>query len=594
MWGPPLSCIFSVFLLVLLLSTALDAEAFRGSKGAFINSSLALLPGTRHAACYSSNTSSSSSSGISSLAAGDKPRCVSPRCLCRVKGISSVTAKRTAATAAAASTATSAVVPATSPSGGLSDRASEGATNERFPFQAEVKRVLDIIVHSLYTDKDVFLRELVSNAADACDKKRVLLQEQKQQEQPQHQQQQQDQQQQQQEWKGSIRVYADKTAGTLIIEDDGVGMSRQELIDHLGTIAQSGTYKFAQHLQQQQQERQQEEEDQDVQSANDLIGQFGVGFYSAFLVADKVEVVSSRWWPQAAAPTSAATSAPTSSATSSATGGGGATTASADKPMIPEVWKWSSSCGQTFSVERVDGEEEQRRWEQQTRELHRQLQEQAAKAGNIGVSVEQRQQEQQQQDVWLQQQLLQPWTGTRVVLHLREDCDDYLEDYRLRDLLKKYSEFLPVPIYLLGERVEYERVQDTSETTTTGVGEGRTPVGGGAAPPRFKTVTHRFTEWSLLNTQAPIWRRPENTLTEKDYVDFYKATFKMKIHVVFASMFVVSLLMINSKKPSRGKQLQHQQQQQQQQQQWKQQQCRQRWQQWQQQIRKTGPHVLFR
>lgn len=354
---------------------------------------------------------------------------------------------------------------------------------ERFAFQAEVKRVLDIIVHSLYTDRDVFLRELISNAADACDKKRVLVADQG------HQ----TQEDVEYKWKGMIRVYADKKAGTLTVEDNGIGMSRQELIDHLGTIAQSGTYKFAQQLQQQQQSQQQPQEGfSSAKNANELIGQFGVGFYSAFLVADKVEVISSRWTPQIA-----------NTSLSSAT----------DFKSLPEIWKWSSSSGQTFAVQQLDAAEEQRRWQQQTAELHRQLQQQAAKTLHA-VPLGQQQQQQQKQEALLQKQLQQPWTGTRVVLHLREDCDDYLEDYRLKELVKKYSEFLPVPIYLLGERVEYERVPDTEG------GDGQ----GGA--PRFKTVTNRFSEWVHLNTQPPIWRRPEETLKEKDYVDFYKATFK--------------------------------------------------------------------
>ncbi|KAL8274640.1 hypothetical protein Esti_001355 [Eimeria stiedai] len=468
MWGPSAGFVYLVLLLVCSL-TAWNAAAFRGSN-VFLNKNPALLPGTRAAVCSRSTSSS---------VAGEKARGVSPSRSCSLSGITSTAGAATAAAAAAVA----------APDVASSTDASGGAREERFPFQAEVKRVLDIIVHSLYTDKDVFLRELVSNAADACDKKRVLLQEKQQQH-----------QEQQQQWRGSIRVYADKTAGTLTIEDEGLGMSRQELIDHLGTIAQSGTYKFAQHLQQQRQQQQQEHGD--VQSASDLIGQFGVGFYSAFLVADKVEVISSRWRPEE----------DPAVATAAADAGGSATT---DKPVLPEVWKWASSCGQTFSVEKVDAVQEQRRWEQQTRELHRQLQQQAAKAANSTVPAEQRQQQQQQQDALLQQQLERPWTGTRVLLHLREDCDDYLEDYRLKELLKKYSEFLPVPIYLLGERIEYERVQDTSEAATAG--------GGG---PKFKTVTNRFSEWSLLNTQAPIWRRSEDTLAEKDYVDFYKATFK--------------------------------------------------------------------
>jgi molecular chaperone HtpG len=139
---------------------------------------------------------------------------------------------------------------------------------ERMGFQAEVGRLLDIVAHALYSDKTVFLRELVSNASDACDKLRYLsLTE-----------------------PGlvtgepefRIRLVADKAAGTLTVSDNGIGMTRQELIDNLGTIARSGTAAFLK----------QASGDQAKDMA--LIGQFGVGFYAAFMVADEVKVVSRR------------------------------------------------------------------------------------------------------------------------------------------------------------------------------------------------------------------------------------------------------------------------------------------------------------
>lgn len=144
---------------------------------------------------------------------------------------------------------------------------------ETFEFQAEVSRVMNLIVNSLYSDKDVFLRELVSNAADACDKKRFLSLG---------------------EGEGvaaedmSIRVRADKVTGTIVVEDGGVGMTRQELINNLGSIATSGTSKFAEAL--------------GKGGADDvsLIGQFGVGFYSAYLVADKVTVTTKSFTDPAA------------------------------------------------------------------------------------------------------------------------------------------------------------------------------------------------------------------------------------------------------------------------------------------------------
>ncbi len=131
-----------------------------------------------------------------------------------------------------------------------------------FITQAEVSRVMDIIIHSLYSERDVFLRELVSNAADACDKKRFLSLT---------------------EGKGAndvlqIRIKADKDAKTLTIEDSGVGMTKEELINNLGRIAQSGTKQFSEAL------KAKEAGNNEV----NLIGQFGVGFYSGFLVADKV------------------------------------------------------------------------------------------------------------------------------------------------------------------------------------------------------------------------------------------------------------------------------------------------------------------
>lgn len=139
---------------------------------------------------------------------------------------------------------------------------------EKFEYQAEVTRLMDLIVNSLYSHKEVFLRELVSNASDALDKLRFLsvtdptLME------------------------GNpnleIRIKADKDAGTITIVDSGVGMTREELVKSLGTIAESGTAKFLKAM----------KEGQDNKSDNNLIGQFGVGFYSAFLVANKVSVSS--------------------------------------------------------------------------------------------------------------------------------------------------------------------------------------------------------------------------------------------------------------------------------------------------------------
>src|SRR5438874_6964937 len=142
-----------------------------------------------------------------------------------------------------------------------------GATVESHPFQAEVAELLNLMVHSVYSETEIFLRELISNASDACDRLRYdaiarpeLL-----------------------EQGGAlhIRIRPDAEAGTLSIADSGIGMDRQELIDNLGTVARSGTRAFVNRLAQ-------------AKDGAGLIGQFGVGFYSAFMVADRIEVISRR------------------------------------------------------------------------------------------------------------------------------------------------------------------------------------------------------------------------------------------------------------------------------------------------------------
>merc|ERR1719310_2161367 len=152
------------------------------------------------------------------------------------------------------------------------------AEAETFEFEAEVTKVMDIIINSLYSDKDIFLRELVSNASDACDKKRFLSLT----------------DDNAGGYEGRIRLIGDKESNTLTIEDNGVGMTRKELQENLGRIAQSGTKKFTEALGK-------------TDDASNLIGQFGVGFYSAFLVADTVSVVTKagdgeqlRWESEAA------------------------------------------------------------------------------------------------------------------------------------------------------------------------------------------------------------------------------------------------------------------------------------------------------
>ena len=218
------------------------------------------------------------------------------------------------------------------------------AEGETFEFQAEVSKVMDIIINSLYSDKDIFLRELVSNASDACDKKRFLKLT----------------DEQAGGFNGRIRLVADKAANTLTIEDNGVGMTRKELQNNLGRIAQSGTKKFTEAL-------------GSGSDATNLIGQFGVGFYSAFLVADRVSVI----------------------------------TKAEGEPQL----RWESESANKYTITPDESE-----------------------------PIE--------------------GSGTRLVLSLKEDADKYLDDYTMRDMLKKYSEFISFPIELWTEKTEYDTVTD--------------------------------------------------------------------------------------------------------------------------------------
>ncbi|MCB1092512.1 MAG: ATP-binding protein, partial [Verrucomicrobiae bacterium] len=145
--------------------------------------------------------------------------------------------------------------------------------NHTHAFQAEVRQLLDIVIHSLYTDKEIFVRELVSNASDALEKLRHLQLTEKEIFEP--------------ETPLEIRITTDEEAGTITIEDRGIGMSHDELVENLGTIAHSGSKKFMQAL------------SEAGQKESSLIGQFGVGFYSAFMVADDVKVYTHSWRPDA-------------------------------------------------------------------------------------------------------------------------------------------------------------------------------------------------------------------------------------------------------------------------------------------------------
>lgn len=290
--------------------------------------------------------------------------------------------------------------------GSPSAATAEPPVSETFPFQAEVSRVMHLIINSLYSDKEIFLRELISNAADACDKKRFLA------------------------LSGGegksqsdleIRVKADKDSKTVTIEDSGVGMTRQELISNLGSIATSGTTKFLDAL-----------GDSANSSDISLIGQFGVGFYSAYLVADKVIVTSKSFTDPEA-----------------------------------KQYTWQSTADSSFTVtedrEGVEGS----------------------------------------------QPPLTGSSGTRIVLHIKDDSKDYLENFRLTDLVKRYSEFISFPILSWVERTEMEEVPDGDEKDENG-------------KPKTKRVPKTIEEWTQANKVKPIWMRRPREVKKDEYNEFYK------------------------------------------------------------------------
>jgi molecular chaperone HtpG len=244
---------------------------------------------------------------------------------------------------------------------------------ETLGFQTEVRQLLDLVIHSLYSNKEIFLRELVSNASDAADKLRfealtddALY-----------------------EGEGELRIWMehDKAARTVTVRDNGIGMSRQEVVDNIGTIARSGTRQFFQSL------------SGDQARDSQLIGQFGVGFYSAFIVADRVTLTTRR------------------------------------AGLGPEHGvRWESTGEGEYSLETVD----------------------------------------------------RPERGTEVVLHLRPDQDEFLDGWRLRAIIRKFSDHIALPILM---RKEGEESKD---------------------------------EWETVNEATALWARPKGEITEEQYKELYR------------------------------------------------------------------------
>ncbi|MDA8679233.1 molecular chaperone HtpG [Luminiphilus sp.] len=250
-------------------------------------------------------------------------------------------------------------------------------------FQTEAKRLLQLMIHSLYSNREIFLRELISNASDAIDKHRFAVISDP-------------------ELSGSvadyrIRVAADAEAKTITIDDNGIGMSREEVIDNLGTIAKSGTAAFMEQL------------SGDQKQDSQLIGQFGVGFYSSFIVADRVEVVTRK---------------------------AGSDTAT----------RWESAGEDEFTISESEREA----------------------------------------------------AGTTVILHLRADADEFADGWRVRSVIKKYSDHISVPVMMPEAVTAAEDDSDTSD---------------GASPE---------STWEAINEAKALWTRSRSEVSDEEYQAFYK------------------------------------------------------------------------
>lgn len=263
------------------------------------------------------------------------------------------------------------------------------STSQNYSFQAEVAQLLHLVTHSLYSNPEIFLRELISNASDACDKLR---------------------------FEGinhpeyyendsalRVRVRLDKDNRTLTISDNGIGLSQQEAIDNLGTIAKSGTKDFMSKL------------TGDQKSDAQLIGQFGVGFYSGFIVADKITVESRRAGSDA-----------------------------------QDGVRWISGGTGEFEVQKITKDSR----------------------------------------------------GTDIILHLRDDALDYLESWKVKQIINKYSDHISLPIEMQKEVWQQEEAAEGEE----------------AKPGQYVKTD----EWEAINSASALWTRSKSEITDEQYIEFYK------------------------------------------------------------------------
>ncbi len=244
----------------------------------------------------------------------------------------------------------------------------------KYKFDTEINQLLDLMIHSLYSNKEIFLRELISNASDAIDKLKFLTIS--------------DEKFKDLSFEPRIEIEADKDKKMLIVRDNGIGMNKEDLVEHIGTIAKSGTKSFLSNL------------SGDAKKDSSLIGQFGVGFYSAFMVAKKIEVITK-------------------------------------KAGDEKAYRWISSGNGEYEIEEV-------------------------KKDNF---------------------------GTEIVLHLKENEEEFFDDWTIERIVKKYSNHIPFPIYLLKEEEKDGKKEK------------------------------KFVQ---INKASALWRLNKNEITKEEYIDFYK------------------------------------------------------------------------
>lgn len=265
-------------------------------------------------------------------------------------------------------------------------------------FKAESKRLLELMINSIYTHKEIFLREIISNASDAIDKLAYIALT--------------DDKVGMSRSDFKIVVVPDKENRTLTVSDNGIGMTKEELEYNLGTIAQSGSFQFKKDL---------SDEDK-TKSDTDVIGQFGVGFYSAFMVSDKITVISKAY--------------------------------GSDK-----AYKWESEGADGYTITECEKDS----------------------------------------------------VGTDVIMHIKPDTEEedyceYLEEYGLEHLIKKYSDYIRYPI-----RMEVTKSRQKEKPAD--------------APEDYKPEWEEYKEWETVNSMIPVWQKNKNEVTEQEYNDFYKQKF---------------------------------------------------------------------